>query len=994
MEAVKIKSDAVRTAAPEDPIMEGLNEEQRRAVCHDRGPMLIVAGAGTGKTTVISKRIAWLVSTGRAKPEEILALTFTEKAAQEMTDRVDRLLPLGYADLWVSTFHAFCQRLLQTHGLDIGLPDDFRLLNQTDAYLLMRRHFERFSLDYYRPLGNPTKFVNALLKHFSRAKDEAVGPEEYLDYAKNLALDKDGAAGAEERTRLSELANAYHSYQQLLLDKDCIDLGDLLLYAIRLFSKRRGLLEKYRNQFKYVLVDEFQDTNWSQYELIKMLVPRDGNIAVVGDDDQAIYKFRGASVANILQFKNDYPAASEIVLTRNYRSRQNILDLSYGFIQHNNPNRLEAKLNEGRPEGGEVLSKKLRAERPDEAAIAHLHFATLEDEVAGVVDKIEEIRRERPEATWSDFAILVRSNGSADDFSRELHRRGVPYQFLGLKGLYAKPVVMDCLAYFKLLDNYHESSALYRMFSSPPYRIASEDLVRLTHEAHKKAESLYETAKRQATIESLGAETRAVIERLLGHIERHSQTARDKSVSELLVKFLYDSGYIAELTKEDSIEDRERAAHVKQLLARLKRFEQSHDDPSLKHFMEEFEIERESGEEGGLSFDVETGPDMVRVMTVHSAKGLEFPFVFVVNMVDKKFPSVARAAGLELPDALTKEIIPEGDIHLEEERRLFYVAMTRAKDGLYFSSAEDYGGKTKKKLSRFLVELGFPEPAAAPSLSELEPERAPRPRAATKPAPELPTHFSFTQLAAYAKCPLQYKFAHVLKVPVFGKPQLSFGKTMHATLEKFMHEVATRKSAGQAGLFDAPEERVGLPVSKDELLAMYDAAWLDDWYPDKPTKETYRKKGRVILESFHDATAAQKPEPLFIEKDFRLKVGQYWIKGRVDRIDSLKDGKVEIVDYKTGTPKDADSLKGEDKKQLLLYQIVVSRLFGLEPARLTYWYLEDNSTVSFFGTEKEIGKFEQEMESAVTEIRKGDFPAKPGMHCQFCDFASICESRA
>ncbi|MEK9151843.1 MAG: ATP-dependent helicase, partial [Patescibacteria group bacterium] len=394
-----------------------------------------------------------------------------------------------------------------------------------------------------------------------------------------------------------------------------------------------------------------------------------------------------------------------------------------------------------------MLTKKLGAERPGSATIAHLHFASLEDEVSGVVEKITAIKNENPETDWSDFAILVRSNSNADDFSRELHRRSIPYQFLGLKGLYAKPVVMDCIAYFKLLDNYHESPALDRVLCSPPYRIAVEDLVRLNHESNKKAVSLYEIAKAHRTIADLADATRAMLDRLLGHIAVHSALARERSVGELLVKFLYDSGYI-ERIKGDTIEERDRASHLKQFLSRLKRFETGHDDPTLAQFMEELDLERESGDEGSLAFDPETGPDMVKIMTVHSAKGLEFPYVFAVNMVDKKFPSVARGGGIELPDVLTKEIVPEGDIHLEEERRLFYVAMTRARDGLFFSSAEDYGGKTKKKLSRFLIELGFVQPEIAPSATELPVETPAIAPEIAAPTYAPPPHFSFTQLAA------------------------------------------------------------------------------------------------------------------------------------------------------------------------------------------------------------------------------------------------------
>ncbi len=990
---------AQNAAEAENPLFAGLNEAQHRAVLHGQGPLLIVAGAGTGKTTVIARRIAWLITSGRAKSDEILALTFTDKAAGEMTERVETLLPLGYVDLWVSTFHAFCQRLLAEHALDIGLPTEFRLLGGTDAYLLVRKNFDRFALDYYRPLGNPTKFVHALLQHFSRAKDEAVSPEEYLAHAKEAALDKDQAQAAEESSRLTELANAYHAYQRLLLDEGVLDLGDLLVAVLRLLRTRPRILEKYRKQFKYVVVDEFQDTNWAQYELLKLLVPPDGNLVVVGDDDQSIYKFRGASVANILQFKNDFPTAREIVLTRNYRSRQNILDLSYAFIQRNNPNRLEAKL-AAAGGGAAVISKRLVAENGGTGEIKHLHFMTLEQEARGVADKIEELKAAAKDRNWSDFCVLVRSNSGADDFSREFQRRGIPFQFLALKGLYAKPVVMDCLAWFRLLDDRHESSAMYRLLSSPPYRIEGSDLVALAHEAAKKAESIYEVSRRHAVLPGLSAATRGQLDRLLAQVEAHTQLARDRSVSELLVKFLYDSGYMEEFTHDDSQDAREQVSYLKQLLERIRRFELGHEEPTLRHFMEEFALERESGEEGGLSFDAESGPDMVRIMTVHAAKGLEFPFVFVVNMVDKRFPTVARGGGIDLPDALTKEIVPEGDVHLEEERRLMYVAMTRAKEGLYFTSADDYGGKTKKKLSRFILELGFEKPAGA-----VAPEVALAPLAAApvakRPDYELPPYVSFTQLAAYDKCPLQYKFAHVIRIPVFGKPQLSFGKTIHATLEKFLKELSQRRAAAQGSLFGGPEAAPAgagqLPVSRDELLEMYAAAWQDDWYPDKPTKESYRKKGRELLERFYAQAEQERPDPLYLEKDFTLKVGAHSIRGKIDRIDRLPDGpdkdQVEILDYKTGTPKEDGELRPEDKRQLLLYQAAVARLFGLKPVRLTYHYLEDGSRVSFLGTDKDLTKFDQELEDQIGRIKGGDFAPKPGMHCRFCDFANICEFR-
>ncbi|MEK7139261.1 MAG: UvrD-helicase domain-containing protein, partial [Patescibacteria group bacterium] len=274
-------------------ITKNLNQEQRTAVTHEAGPLLIVAGAGTGKTTVITQRIAWLILSGKAKPEEILAVTFTEKAAAEMAERVDQLLPYGYVDLWISTFHSFGEKLLKRHGLDIGLPNDFRVYDQTAQWLMVREHLDEFKLEYYRPLGNPTKFIHALLGHFSRAKDESIWPADYAAYARKLHPKKKshgqtkpvaGDLAALETQRIDEVAQAYQTYQQLLLGKNALDFGDLINYTVKLLTERPAILAQYRQQFKYLLVDEFQDTNWAQYQLIKMLAAPANNVTVVGDD--------------------------------------------------------------------------------------------------------------------------------------------------------------------------------------------------------------------------------------------------------------------------------------------------------------------------------------------------------------------------------------------------------------------------------------------------------------------------------------------------------------------------------------------------------------------------------------------------------------------------------------------------------------------------------------------------------------------------------------
>ncbi len=986
-------------------LLDGLNPEQRAAVTYDEGPLLIVAGAGTGKTSVVTKRIAWLLASGRAQPDNILALTFTDKAAGEMQERVESLLPMGYVDLWISTFHSFCQRLLETHGLDIGVPNEFKLLSETETYLLVHREFAKFDLKYYRPRGNPTKFIHALLNHFSRCKDEGVTPENYSEYAKKINLDLDGTPINDEVARINEVANAYHTYQKLLLDNECLDFGDLQHYVIELLRDRPAIRAKYQTQFSHVLVDEFQDTNWAQNQLIKLLTTPATKLVVVGDDDQAIYKFRGASLANILNFKTDFPAAKTIALIRNYRSQQNILDHSYQFVCQNDPNRLEAKLQAM----GEQVSKKLIADRPGDSIFQHLNFTTAELEDSGIVDKIIALKDTRPETTWNDFAILSRSNSGADGVVAELARREIPYQFLALKGLYSKPAIIDSIAYLSLLDDYHDSTNVYRTLCSPNYAIDTTDLAQLSHHAHRTSETLWDIVKKHRALTNLQPDTHTTLERLITDVAKHSQTARNSRTSEVFVRYLYESNVIDDLKDDSDPESREKLSHLNQLYSRIKRFEESHTDANLRHFLAEFRIERDSGEEGSLPFDAETGPDMVRVMTIHAAKGLEFPFVFVIGLVDKRFPTISRHTDpIELPEELTKEPPPTSASHLEEERRLMYVAMTRAKDGLFLTSAEDYGGKTKKKPSRFLIELGLVEEerkekkerrkegTEASENSALQNFTTPISKPNIVPTYELPAQFSFTQLAAYAKCPLQYKFAHILKLPILGKWQLSFGRTIHSTLERFMNELASRQATPQVNLFGetiAAENQPALPISKAELLKIYDECWQDDWYTDPAQKAECRKEGKAMLDRAYDEFEKNPPHPLYLEKDFVLKLGNYAIRGKIDRIDQIDGGKIEIIDYKTGSPKEDGELRPDDKRQLMLYQLAAQRSLELNPERLTYVYLENNAQVSFLGTNKELEKFEQDTIDQINQISQANFTATPGQHCQFCDFRSVCDFR-
>lgn len=982
-----------------------LNKAQKQAVDYTDGPLLIVAGAGTGKTTVITSKICELLEKGLAKPEEILALTFNDKAAAEIQERIDEMVEIGYTDIQISTFHAFAQKILEKHAIDIGLSNQFKLLTQTAAWLLIRKHFAKFKLDYYRPMGNPLRHIHELLKHFSKCKDEMITPEEYLEYAEG-STQTTGALGPEEKSRLAELANAYHTYNQLLLDNAMLDFGDLIFYTHKLLTTRPAVRQKFQKQYKYILVDEFQDVNWAQYELVKLLTDGGAQLTVVGDDDQSIYAFRGASVSNIMRFKDDFVGAKEIVLNENYRSNQSILDLAYTSIQHNNPDRLETKLK---------IDKKLIASRHDtkkstsdnkNTAVAHLHLNTLDDEVAAVVDEIIRLKQIDESAVWDDFAILVRANGHADPFINRLELANIPYEFLASSGLYRQSIVVDCINFLRLLDNHYESGAIFRLLCLPFLHLKESDLQKITHLAKKKSITYYEAAKRAREFD-LSQEGVAICDKIIEVLHNGMKRSRDDKPTVLLYGFLEKIGYLGYLTKEEGRGNREvirQIYHLKQFFEYISEFETINPGSHISVFLEHFTMLVESGDKGAMHQPSDT-PDSVNILTVHASKGLEFKYVFIVNCVEERFPSRTKGDGIEIPVELVREQLPEGDSHYAEERRLFYVAVTRAKDRLYFTSASDYGGTRAKKISRFLAELGYSVTGTEKG-KIIIPERRAKESEHGEFVYTLPTAFSFSQIRSYETCPYQYKLAHILKIPTKGSASFSFGQSMHGTLHAFYLRIIELNSAEQVLLFDAPRppKKEGLIYDKtvtvlslEELLALYEHNWINDWYTTGSQREEYYAKGKEILKLFYKSHEGNWTIPSSLESWFKIRVGDYLVHGRIDRIDQLTDGSLEIIDYKTGKPK--EKLTGEDKEQLLIYQIATSELPEYNtigaPSKLTFYYINENIQTSFIGTDKELEKLKEKLVATIDKIHSKDFTATPSQFaCDHCDFREICDYHA
>lgn len=1016
-------------------MLSKLNKEQKEAVTFDKGPLLIVAGAGTGKTTVLTHRIAYLIKEKGINPEEILAVTFTEKAAREMEERVEKLLSFGYYDFWISTFHSFCDRILKRYGLSIGIPTNYKLLEQTGSWILIKKNLDKFNfLKEYRPLGNPTKFIQALVSHFNHCKNEGIYPENYLEHADSLKLNmddipvgsksvkskdkKDLSDKQKEYERIKEVAEAYHVYQKLLLDNNALDFGDLINYTLKLFDKRPEILDRYRKQFKYIMVDEFQDTNWVQYELVQKLAHPENNITVVGDDDQSIMGFQGASFNNVLRFKKDYPESKEIVLVDNYRSPQNILDLAYAFIQLNNPNRLEYQLNEVegiKKRAGErgidlksfkKINKKLESSQGKSGAIELLGFETVDEELTGVINKIWELKEMDKKAAFSDFAVLTRTNDSANSFSRAMERAGIPYQFVSSRGLYTNPLILDLISYLKVVLNFYDSPNFYRVLRMMDF--SPEEVSRIIQYSDKKSIPIFEAIQDSHLLSKFTSETKVKLKKIADNLRKHYKLSKERNASDVFVSVINDLEY-AKYLQENSEESLKKWELIDQFFEKIKSFENSQIDGKLLSFMENLQMELDAGEEGSLRTSIDSSFEAVKIMTVHSAKGLEFKYVFLANLVSRKFPSDQKRDPIDIPEALIKEVLPEGDFHLQEERRLFYVALTRAKRGLFLTWAADYGGKDLRKPSRFLIEAGliteevlnkqkftrssgFCIKRSLNNGFKLESNETNGSGKDLKIF--LPDHFSYSQVESFRKCPLQYKFAHIFKIPIRGKSVFSFGKTIHATLHKFVDEFLKLSQTEQKDLFGGANNK-GL-LKLEDLLKIYDKEWIEDWYDSSSIKKEFYEKGKDILKMFYEDFIKKNPKILFInnepalEKSFNLKLNGDVFIGTIDRMDDLGSG-IEIVDYKTGSPK--ANLSKEEKLQLMIYALAAKKVFNLNPVKLTYYYIEDGSFLSFEVSEEDILKTKEDVKELIQKIKRSNFKPSGGWHCQYCDFKDICAHR-
>ncbi len=662
-------------------IYDTLNEKQREAVFHTEGPLLILAGAGSGKTRVLTHRIAYLIGEKNVNPWNILAITFTNKAAQEMRDRVDKIVGFGSESIWVSTFHSTCVRILRRYIDRIGYDNNFTIYDTDDQKTLMKDICKRLNID--------TKIYKerSLLAQISHAKDELVSPDE-------MELN---AGGDYNQKRVAQV---YREYQMSLQKNNALDFDDLLVKTVELFQHCGEVLESYQERFRYIMVDEYQDTNTAQFKLISLLAARYENLCVVGDDDQSIYKFRGANIGNILGFERVFPQAKVIRLEQNYRSTKNILNAANGVISHNE----------------ERKPKTLWTENEEGSKIHFRQFMNGFEEAEYVVGEISKARREG-RYHYRDCAVLYRTNAQSRLFEEKCLLANIPYKIVGGVNFYARREIKDLLCYMKTVDNARDDLAVRRIINVPKRGIGAATLGRVQDYADKMDVSFYDALRVAEEIPSLGRSL-SKINGFVAFIQALKSKAEAYTVRELLEEIINQTGYVKELEAEDTEESRARIENINELISKTVSYEEAMEEmgqpATLSGFLEEI----------ALIADIDTvdpDQDYVLLMTLHSAKGLEFPHVFLVGMEDGIFPGYLSISSGDPSD-------------LEEERRLCYVGITRAMQELTLTSAQQRmlrGDVQYNRVSRFvreipreLVELGHEIQEKKPKLENVIPAKS------------------------------------------------------------------------------------------------------------------------------------------------------------------------------------------------------------------------------------------------------------------------------
>jgi len=1017
-----------------------LNKEQKQAVEHSGSPLLVSAGPGSGKTRVIVERIQHLIK-NCLKPSEILCLTFSEKAAQVMKDRLDEM-KIDTSEMQISTFHSFCHDILLQNVLDSGIGIGSGVINRSSLLVWALKNIDSFELEHIEITNNAVEVIEAIIDGISTFKDELINPEELREYLdKKLAKQKNLVGEVEELDylhKLEDLHRVYVNYRDHLRSQRFIDFDDMVVLSIQLFRKKPIALASYQNRFKYVLVDEFQDNNFAQFELVKLLTSN-GNVTVVGDDDQSIYRFQGAYDAIFDHFRQTYPNHTEILLPKNYRSPTSVVKLSSQLLEivpGRNPKKLEA-VKEGK-------QKVIVARCNHDMA-----------EVEYVIDQIREILETKngikSPYSFKDIAILSRKRVDGKKFAQALNSHGIPATFVGEAQIFSSSVGRDLLAYLQIAsDPAHAGIAINRILKI--WGINEQDIAKINHNADtrtRKIDSDEDLVFEVMTDLNVNGLTQiAELKEISTMLHAISNLKKDFTVSETVFEIMMRATDLYKnVIRTDSLEDRGKQTILKEIYKIVQQFEIQNPDGSMSDFIEylrllgKFDVEMEEGKEL---------VDSIQVSTIHQSKGKEFPFVFVVDVAQRKIPLSYDKKTFYVPDDLSnglKRNIDGKEMHVREERRLLYVAMTRAIDQLYLVFPQKYAkNKNPNKPSPFLEELDyennpmitvFPYDSSTQESLIQEQNRfdvvkkelqefaiksvdqmhlktaiarivdlaraeyykknksyegfdtrdlfdvAPNKLLESQLADEKillinknELTLSASRFGTYIKCPLQFKYEYILKIPTPTKTYFDMGSAVHAVAEQL-----------------TILQKNGTTYSKKEALEILEKSWSSNAYLKKSKqKESQDKKSATeMVDTLLEWLDKNPNKVKDVEKEFYIEICGVKVSGRMDRVEVTPDGEYEIVDFKSGRVYLTKNTIKEDP-QMNLYALGVKKVYGKLPQKASLFYIKDDKKVEYNITSDNVNNVIGTLEQITERILKEDFTPTPSKDtCFRCDFKDICD---
>ena len=896
-----------------------LTAEQSQAATIGVGPVRVVAGAGTGKTSVIAERFARLVKAGVA-PESILVMTFTDRAAREMRARIEERIG-GFAPA-VGTFHSIALGWLRSHG-----AANFRIIAGAERWILARELMWQLGDPALTEDERPDDHVRLLLQLMERLKQELVPPERLAAWASE----------AEDRER-ADLMRAcvrfIRAYESACRSRHLTDFDGILVGAVRMLEQRPRVREEYQRRYPAVLVDEYQDLNLVQERLVELVADPEGEVCIVGDDDQSIYRFRGASRASLARFVKSFSAARTVTLERNHRSSKRILAAASALISNN----------------AERLPKQLKSSNPAGAAV----------EVWGCEDAIDEAEAIAAEAAalqasghpLGEIAVLCRTNAIARPVAAALAARDLPHVVFGGHGFFDRAEVRDVIALMRVIDDPDDVIALARVLTRPPADLDGEQALRM----------LADRGERPALDAAREWDGSRPIALLLLELVELKRTA---DVRDLFFELMNRTAYLQVVAQRlEASEAARAAANISHLAELVAQFCDAYADHSLGAYMRYLELVLLSGEDEE-SAPVEGIGDAISVMTIHQAKGLEFDTIFVPSLVEGRLPQSGRYERFQLPPSILEPLVRGREDVIAEERRLLYVAMTRARHRLYLTRASHYEGGRRWRDSRFIVEV-----LAAPSRSVIQRKPAARPREAPieiSAAGEAALSLSFSAIDSYRECPRQYWYRYVQKLPAKQSAEAVHGVIVHEVLQ-------------QIGLATQRGEQISMAL----VRRLHDEAWGRSRFPDARREPTFRKLGLEQLRRYIEG-GGFATKPTHLERDFVTDVDGWTLRGVIDRIDKVEDGWT-IVDYKSGRK----SSRSRRDLQVALYALGAKSALGLEPLSLEVVYLASAETVKVDVTDSLVDEARRAGGEVAAGVRGGRFEARPSWKCRLCPYRLAC----